>query len=69
MHPQVMRVLAIERQLDLLESVDRVPRDRDRVRPTRVHSAQRRSPIAPRVSAAFRHVGLLNIASRARTDS
>ncbi len=69
MHPQVMRVLAIERQLDLLESADRVPRDRDRVRPTRVHSAQPCSAIAPRVSAAFRPVGLLNIASRVRTDS
>ena len=69
MHPQVMRVLAIERQRYLLERVDRVPRHRDGVRPTRAHSAQRRSPIAPRVSAAFRQVGLLNITSRARTDS
>jgi len=69
MHPQVMRVLASEHQLDLLESVHPVPRDRDGVRPTGVHRGPRRSPIAPRVSAAFRHVGLLNIASRARTDS
>ncbi len=69
MHPQVMRVLASEHQLDLLESVDRVPRDHDGVRPTRVHSARRRPSIAPRVSAAFRQIGLLNLTSRARTDS
>jgi len=54
-----MRVLASEHQLDLLESVDRVPRDHDGVRPTRVHSARRRPSIAPRVSAAFRQIGLL----------
>jgi len=69
MHPQVMRVLAIERQQYLLECVARVPRGRDGVRPRRVDSAPPRSPIAHRVSAALRHVGLLNIPSRARADS
>ena len=69
MHPHVMRLLAIERHQYLLERVERVPRGRDGVRPRRVDSAPARSPIAHRVSAALRQVGLLNITSRARADS